>query len=101
MNLPTQQRTRCNDCRREWIWRSKDSGPPGNCPVCGSPEIVPIEFQGFFDSTTPPELLATAIGQATVEAAARVVATHLAPVTEEREPPGVLVGAGAEERWDH
>ncbi len=48
-----QKRTRCQDCRREWIYRTQ--GPEGNCPVCGSNRLEQVVFFGLFDIDTPPQ----------------------------------------------
>ena len=54
---PFQKRWHCPDCNREWVYKTPESGPQDNCPRCGSPNIERIEFRGFFDTPTNPELL--------------------------------------------
>jgi hypothetical protein len=48
-----QTRTRCTDCRREWVDRQSTLGQPeGNCWACGSQQLEVVQFEGFFDIDT-------------------------------------------------
>jgi len=59
---PRQTRTRCVDCRREVVFRHTDRvcGPHTNCFACGSPNLERVEFEGYFDIDTQPDVIARA-----------------------------------------
>lgn len=62
MSQPLQRRSICRECRREWVCRI--GGLETHCPACGSQYVDQIEFVGWFDSTTPRDVIVTALASA-------------------------------------
>lgn len=94
----TQTRWFCHVCQREWIDPTDIRGvkprPENTCPAPDCHAIGFVErrtFKGLFDSTTPPEIMASIlIGAGEADARAR-----LKGQLDVQEPPAVLMASVA------